>query len=423
MIKKRSLIFSMIFLWVSVAVVAQQQQKPKVDYRSDITNVINQGELIKLTGNVAFHHNGTIITCDTAYMYEDQNFEGVGNVIINSDSTYIYGDRFTYDEETSIARVYAPLIKTIDKDAILYTHNMEFNTLTSVGSYYDGGTITQNDNLMESERGDYYTETRDMILTGKVEMKNDDYVIKTDSVGFNLETEYVTFFTKTSIWNSNDEYLEAFNGSYDRRLDLYTFTDNAYMLTAEQEVWADSIRHWSRLSESELRQNIQILDTTQKVMVFGDYGHYWANIKRIIMTKDPSALSYNPDVESDSTFMRADTLLVYPMIERGRKIIKEKTSTLDSIGMEHNFDKLQFPDSIVSTPPSDITISNDSIYKQDYLHIDTTSTDVKKEAFVPKNKKDAKQHAKALKKEAKRLAKEEKQKNKPLRGWLTAAHD
>lgn len=362
MIKKASIVLSIIFLWVSLAVIAQQQEKPKVDYRSDRTKVTNKGELITLIGNVAFHHNGAIITCDTAYKYADKRFEGRGNVIINSDSTYIYGDRFTYDEQTNTARVYAPLIKTIDKDAILYTHNMEFNTLTNVGSYFGGGTLTQNDNLMESNRGDYYTSTRNIILTGKVEMKNSDYTIMTDSVGFNLDNENVTFYTKTSIWNSKDEYLESYNGFYDRALDLYNFTDSAYVLSKEQETWADSMKYWSKASESELRQNIQIIDTTQKIMAFGNYGHYWGNLKKVIMTNKPAVLSYNPENADDSTFLRADTILVFPMLSP----LKDSTkiaSTLDSIGVEHNFDKLNFSDTLAvdSTKLNSETLLRDSL--------------------------------------------------------------
>ncbi|MFI3261622.1 MAG: OstA-like protein [Rikenellaceae bacterium] len=437
MIKRISLILSMIFIWVSVAVVAQQQQKPKVDYRSDITNVINQGEIIKLTGNVAFHHNGAIITCDTAYMYEDQDFEGIGNVIINSDSTYIYGDRFTYDEKNNIARVYAPIIKTIDKEAVLYTHNMEFNTYTNIASYYGGGTITQDDNLMESERGDYHTQTRELILTGNVEMKNDDYLIKTDSVGFDLNTDYVTFFTKTSIWNDSDEYLEAYSGSYDRRKELYTFTDNAYMLSAEQEVWADSIRHWSKLSESELRRNIQIVDTTQNVMFFGNYGHYWANLKKVIMTDNASALSYNPDIASDSTFIRADTLLLYPMLSREKKEVKASKSTLDSLGTERHFDNLAFADTLPEHNIDDFIESKDSMLiannmLRDSMHNDFVQQDslivqdsvsaqdsvFVEESVVPKTKKELKRAAKEAKQKAKEEKRQERLKNKPQRGWF-----
>lgn len=338
MIRNFIVIISFIFLWVSL--VASQQEKPKVDYKSDLTKLSdNMPDVKQLIGNVAFHHNGAVITCDTAYMYPDKRFEGRGNVIINSDSTYIYGDKFTYDENSNVARVYAPLIKVIDKDAVLYTRNMEFNTLENKGSFYGGGTLTQTDNLMEALRGDYYTATRDMVLYGEVEMRNDDYVIKTDSIGINLETEFVTFYAKTDIWSSKGDFLQSYSGTYDRAKEYYHFTDSAYVMSEKQEVWADSINYWSTLKESELKKNIQITDTTQKIISFGDYGHYWGALKKVILTQNPSIVAYNQNPE-DSTFLRADTIIIVPMLSPVKEIDTTSAFMTDSLGYKSMLDSI-----------------------------------------------------------------------------------
>ncbi|MDE7134313.1 MAG: hypothetical protein K2N86_03435, partial [Rikenellaceae bacterium] len=80
--------------------VRQQDEQPsdstetgraRVDYRSDLTVINSRGSYAQLVGNVAFHHNGVLITCDTAYRFSENNMEGVGRVIITAnDSTYIY---------------------------------------------------------------------------------------------------------------------------------------------------------------------------------------------------------------------------------------------------------------------------------------------------------------------------------------------
>ena len=299
----------------------------KVYWRSDGSKILERGSVVQLTGNVAFYHNGAVITCDTAYRYGEQRMEGLGRVIINTDSTFIYGDRFTYDSETNIARVYAPLIKTIDKDAVLYTHNMQFNTLTNIGSYFGGGTLSQKDNLMESERGDYYTGTRTIVLVGDVSMKNDDYEIKTDSIGFNLNTEFVTFYDQADIWNSKGEFLQANKGTYDRELERYDFFDEAYVLTKEQEVWADSMQYNSKTAEALLWKNIQILDTVQMAISFGDFGRYWGNYKRAVLTENPSVITYDIN-QPDSSFIRADTLFLAPALDF---VHHQKTPPIDSL--------------------------------------------------------------------------------------------
>lgn len=291
------------------------KNRARVDYKSDETLISNQGSFAKLVGNVAFHHNGVIITCDTAYRYSEKNMEGVGSVIINAnDSVYIYGDRFTYDGESNIARVYSPIIKLVDGDAVLYTHNLSFNTLTGVGSYYDGGTMTYHDNLMESKRGDYYTDTRTIVLVGDVQMHNDDYDIKSDSVAFNVTTELVTFYRPAHIWNKNDEYLYAHRGTYDRVKDIYDIIDSAYIMTKERELWADSLKYFGAVEEVELRGDIQIYDSVQSLFTFGDYGYYWGPLKQVIMTKNPSSASVDTQNTQDTVFMRADTMFVIPQL-------------------------------------------------------------------------------------------------------------
>lgn len=65
------------------------------------------------------------------------------NVIINKDSTFVYGDRAEYNGNINMARVYAPLIKVVNGDATLYTYNFSFNTLDNIGHYTGGGTMLQ----------------------------------------------------------------------------------------------------------------------------------------------------------------------------------------------------------------------------------------------------------------------------------------
>lgn len=274
---------------------------------------VGDSTVIKLIGDVVFFHNGAIITCDSAYRYSERDMDGMGNVIINQDSIYIYGDKVTYNGETNIAQVFAPIIKTVDGDATLYTHNMTFNTQTKIGEYYGGGTMVQNENLMESQKGIYYTDTRNVDFIGDVAMSSPTYIISTDSIGFDMNSEVVSFYVYTDIWNHEGEYLSADQGTYDTKKEIYNFTQNAYILTQEQELWADELIYYSTLQEAVLTKNIQILDTVQNLLSFGDKGRYWGGEKRVLMTNNPSTLSYDPQT-NDTVYSRADTMLVYPAL-------------------------------------------------------------------------------------------------------------
>ena len=94
--------------------------------------------VVFLVGNFAAQHNGAVITCDSAVRYSDMRIEFFGNVLINKNTTYIYGDRAEYDGDLNEARVYSDIVKVIDGDATLYTYDFRFNTKTNVGAVRPG---------------------------------------------------------------------------------------------------------------------------------------------------------------------------------------------------------------------------------------------------------------------------------------------
>lgn len=260
-------------------------------------------------GNVVAYHNGAVMLCDSAVRYDENRIECFDNVLINKDSTYVYGERVFYDRLTNTAQVFSPLIKMIDGQAVLYTYHFRYNTLTNVGEYYGGGTMHQGGMLLESERGYYYGETRDAVCVGDVELRDSTYLIKSDSLGFNMDTEIATFYRKTYIWNEKDEILSANTGWYDTRSDHYHFMSDAYVLSEDQEVWAEDMDYRADSDNVILRRDIQILDEAQKVLAFGDYGRYWGERGDALLTENPSAISYYE--KGDSLYMRADSIFMY----------------------------------------------------------------------------------------------------------------
>ena len=263
-----------------------------------------------LVGNVMFYHNGTVITCDSAVRYSERHMECFRNVLINKDSLYVYGDRAEYNGETNMAYVYSPLIKVIDGDATMYTYSFSFNTLENVGRFGGGAIITKGDNRLEAERGYYYADSSVVICVEAVEMQDALYRLKSDSVIYNLDTDIAEFATETFIWNENDEMVNAKSGRYDRNADRFELFQDSYILTEKQEVWADSVDYRRALENAILRRNIQIDDSDQKVLAFGDYGEYWGDREEALLTERPLVISYDPEM-GDSLFVRADSILLF----------------------------------------------------------------------------------------------------------------
>ena len=403
----------------------EKEDNPIVDYKSDLSIVKDQGVYAELIGNVVFHHHGVFITCDTAYRYSEQRMEGVGNVIINSDSTFVYGDKFLYNAETNTAEVYAPLIKTVDGDAVMYTHNMTFNTLDNTGTYHGGGTSKQGTNIMESERGIYFSSDRSILLTGAVNTKNENYEVISDTISYSFDTKVVTFLAKANIWNHKGEFLVAEDGTYNTQNQVYDFYNSAYIMTLDRELWADSILYKSNSQSAKLDKDIQILDTMQQVISLGDKANYWGVSGRVLLSEDPATISYG-NLKTDSIFLRADTMLVIPMLEK-------TSSKRDSLFSSFDSNSTEIDSSTVSKELSDVqgglssgkevvdslSLSGvtgvDSISNvQDTTVISTTVQDTIKSKPLTKReiKRAEKQKRKAIAAEAKVQRKLEKQKER-----------
>ena len=287
-------------------------ERRMVDMIADDSYLIEQGDstVFILVGNFAAHHNGTVILADSAIRYPNQSFECFGNVLINQNETYAYGDRAVYDRANSTATIYSELVKVVDGDAVMYTYNCMFDTAEDVGVFYDGCYVNKGESHMEAERGYYYTKTHELIAVDNVEMRDEKYLMTGDSVIFNTQTEDARYFTNTNIWNDKDEYLFANAGSYTKVEDLHHLTRDAYMLSEEREVWSDTIEYYRTTGHIVGRSNIQMDDTTQKILGFADYGEWWDDLDNALFTRRPSMINYNPD-EPDSVYLCADTLWLY----------------------------------------------------------------------------------------------------------------
>lgn len=312
-----------------------------VDMKSDAGRQTQIGgrKILIAVGNFAAHHNGTVITCDSTVRYSDSHLECFGNVLINKGTTFIYGDRAEYDGEKNEARIYSDIIKVVDGTTTMYTYNFTFNTKSNVGTFTGGGVVVDDNNRLESDKGYYNADTKDIICVERVEMRDDKYQMKGDSVIYNMDTNNARFFRNTNIWNQeNNEYLYADCGEFRDSEDLYRLTENGYILTEEQELWSDSLDYYRERGYALLRNNIQIDDNKNKILAFGDWGEYWKEPGDAFLTKDPSMVSYDTE-QGDSLFIRSDSMYLFTKDPVAERLERERIA-------KHRADSIALADSL-----------------------------------------------------------------------------
>jgi lipopolysaccharide export system protein LptA len=268
----------------------------------------NGKNIDRFIGNVELMHNGALMSCDSAYRLSSSEYEAYGRVVIIQNSTQLFGDWLHYDGATNVAQVRGTLVRLIDSTATLRTQHLDFNTKDNIGHFFNGGTLANNGSLLESIHGFYYANDKRFVFNDSIEIHNETYDIKCEAGEYNTRTDIATFTAHTNIWH-NDGFLACDYGWYDKKRDYFYFSKNAYIQSTEQEIWADSVYYDRRAAKGDLYGNVQMLDTVQQSIAFGDEAHFFEDPQRVTLTRQPSVAYYtNDDNRPDTLFIRADTL-------------------------------------------------------------------------------------------------------------------
>lgn len=352
-----TLLLVLMALTLSVGpLMAQSDEKSDrkpVDISSRLLRPVQVGDssVMAMVGEVMLFHNGTLITCDSLVRYSANRVECFDNVVINKDSIYVYGDRAVYSGETNTAEIFSPLIKLIDGNATVYTYNFRFNTKDNIGEFWGGATMEQEGNQMEADKGYYYADDHEIVGVGNVELRNDEYMLRSDSVGYNFDTEVAKFFDRSVIWNRKGEILSADSGEYFYQQERYHFRGDAYILSADYEVWADSLDYNMASEDAEMWNNIQVRSDEEKTIVFGDYGRYIGAEGEALLTDRPSLLSYQTE-NADTVYMRSDSIFIYTVDSLGYFKLNRPDSTalaeIDNIVQEAAEEEILMPETSVA---------------------------------------------------------------------------
>ena len=190
----------------------------------------------RLIGNVKLSHAGTIMMCDSAWLYEtDNNIKAYGNIRINrGDSLRLSGDKLEYFGANQIADISGD-ITMIDNDMTLETEYLVFDIKNNIASYTNGGKIInrENRNVLTSKIGNYYTDNETFHFKQDVNLTNPDYTIETDTLHFHEYNNTADFLGPTFIRGENN-LIYCENGFYDTENDIARFGKNAYVWFNEQ---------------------------------------------------------------------------------------------------------------------------------------------------------------------------------------------
>lgn len=265
-----------------------------------------------LIGSVKLRHDSMYMYCDSALIFENTNsVEAFDNVRMEQgDTLFIYGDYLYYDGITQLAELRGN-VRMINRNTTLTTDSLNYDRLYNLGYYFEGGTLTDEENVLTSIWGEYSPATKLSVFNHDVKLVNPQFVLTSDTLKYSTESKIATILGPSDIV-SDKNHIYSERGIYNTTTEQAELLDRSVLTNEGKKLTGDSIFYDRVMGYGEAFDNVQMNDTVNRNMLTGDYCFYNELTGSALATRRAVAIDYS---QGDSLFVHGDTLklLTYNM--------------------------------------------------------------------------------------------------------------
>lgn len=295
--------------------VAKGRHRPKTDERvylkhADMLRFNQYGEHAGaqiLNGNVAFLHKGALLTCDSAYFYQESNsFKAFGHVKMRQgDTLSLTSDYAFYDGNNQMAEARHNVLLR-HRGTKLYTDSLNYDRLYNIGYFFEGGKMVDRNNVLVSDWGEYDTETRKAVFNYNVNLRNPKFTLTTDTLHYDTRTSLANI-VGPSVIRSKESVIHTSDGYYNTNTGRARLYGRSTMSNKGKEITGDSLFYDEKRGISQGYRNVIYKDTQKKNELHCNY--LWYNEKNgfAFATENPVMMEYS---QKDTLFVHSDTIKV-----------------------------------------------------------------------------------------------------------------
>ncbi len=267
-----------------------------------------------LVGNVQFEHDGTLMFCDSALFYQESNsFDAFGNVrMVQGDTLSLVGDVLYYDGMQQMAKMRENVILR-HRNTTLFTDSLDYDRLYSLGYYFDGGRLVDEDNQLTSDWGEYSPETREAVFNYNVRLVNPrppqeaKTVLVSDTLHYDTRTGIATTKGPGNIDNGGNHIYTEY-GVYDTRQDVSYVLDRSILQNGYRHLIGDSVCWDGNTRIGKAYGNAMYKDTLNRNMFYGNYVMYNDSTEYAEAADSALLLDYS---QGDTLYAHADSFFLY----------------------------------------------------------------------------------------------------------------
>lgn len=287
----------------------EPKQKSKVYLlHSDILKkTLDRSDVQVVVGNVIFRHDSLYMYCDSAYYFDQRNsFEAFGNVRMEQgDTLFLYGDHLYYDGMTQIAQMRMN-VRLENRNTTLLTDSLNYDRVYSLGYFFDGGTLMDEQNVLTSEWGEYNTQNKQSVFNYNVKLVNPQFTLTSDTLRYNTASKVANIVGPSDILSDNN-HIYSESGYYNTQTGKADLYQRSVLTNDGKQLTGDTLFYDRNEGVGEAFHYMVMTDTVNKNMMTGDYGFYNEKTKYAFATRKAIAIDYS---QGDSLFLHADTLML-----------------------------------------------------------------------------------------------------------------
>lgn len=263
----------------------------------------------RLSGNVAFRHDGMVLKCDSAVYFQMGNsFEAFGHVrLTQGDTLSLTGQRMFYDGNEALCEVRENVVLR-HRGQVLTTDSLNYDRLYGKAYFFDGGKLVDGNNTLTADWGEYYTDTRQSTFNYNVELLNPKFRLVSDTLHYNTLTKVAEVVGASNIY-SGRQRVATTHGFYNTQTDQVELFDRSIVYNGENSMIGDSIYYNESTGIMEAMRNVIYEDKANKSILQGDYCKYNEQTGEAVAYGRALAKEFSN--LQDTLFVHADTLRLY----------------------------------------------------------------------------------------------------------------
>ena len=284
-----------------------QKSKGYLLHSDILKKTLDRSDAQVVVGNVIFRHDSLYMYCDSAYYFDQRNsFEAFGNVRMEQgDTLFLYGDHLYYDGMTQIAQMRMN-VRLENRNTTLLTDSLNYDRVYSLGYFFDGGTLMDEQNVLTSEWGEYNTQNKQSVFNYNVKLVNPQFTLTSDTLRYNTASKVANIVGPSDILSDNN-HIYSESGYYNTQTGKADLYQRSVLTNEGKQLTGDTLFYDRNEGVGEAFHDMVMTDTVNKNMMTGDYGFYNEKTKYAFATRKAVAIDYS---QGDSLFLHADTLMM-----------------------------------------------------------------------------------------------------------------